>query len=725
MVQISSISSGNPVTIKKLNKYSLSPELFNSSFPFHIVLDEELRILQIGQSLEKILPDLLREHNIADFLYIKLPHRAKLNFNDIIENIQHSFILETTEKKIKLRGGFVFNKKSRELYFLCTPWVMSAAELEEIGLNLNDFPAHDAQYDLLLFNSIKDQNINDINEVTKRLKHRTTELETLNSKLDSIILDKTEYLTDALQKAASSENKLAAILDSIEDVAIFMTNLNGDIISWNSGSKALLGHDDDILGKHFDLIFNNEKYNFNHCKDKIIFQINLNTSEKQERVLNLSSRKLKDSINSGYTFMLEDITQKLKIESIKSDLQKNEQLGQLTGGLAHDFNNLLGIIVASLDTLEDYILPGESPANTLKIALEASIRASDITRALLAISQKSTLILNQHNINNCISQTMELLRASVGRQIILASDLCPSQLVSNIDNSFFSNALLNLVINAKDAILNTEIKSILIKTDIEYIYPESIFNLSPGWYGKVSVTDTGAGIPEEMIDKVQQPFFTTKQNKGTGLGLSMVNSFLKQVGGGVEINSVVGKGTEVALYFPLVEEIARQQEQAELTRIESLHSLKILDTPNDERYEKIVISLSKIMGTKYAFISFVDKERQWFKAIVGSDLTETSLDNSICAHAITSHENIFIAEDLENDQTFCGKKCLALLDINFYCGVQLTDKNGLKMGMLAIAHNDKLDFDDLQMGLLQNYAEMVMQFVYEDLSELEDKITDE
>jgi len=726
MVQISSISRGNPVTIKKLNKHYLRPELFSSSFPFHIVLDKELRVLQFGKSLEKILPFILRGKNIADFLHIKLPSGGELSYNYIIENIHNSFILETTDKKIKLRGGFVSDKKLEKLYLLCTLWVMTAAELEEIGLNMTDFPAHDAQYDYLLFNSIKDQNIDDIKDVTKQLRQRTTELETLNSKLDNIILEKTKYLTDALQKAASSENKLAAILDSIEHVAIFMTNLNGDIISWNSGSKALLGLDeDDILGKHFDLIFDNKKYNFNHCKDKFNFEIKLKTPGYQKRVFNLCSRKLRDEINSGFTFMLEDITQKLKFESVKSDLQKHEQLGQLTGGLAHDFNNLLGIIVASLDTLEDFILPGDGPADILNIAIDASTRASEITRALLSISQKNILIKEDNNINNIIFETMELLRASIGRQIMLTSDLCSRQLLCNIDKSFFTNSLLNLVINAKDAVLNSEIKSILIKSDIAYINPENIFNLSPGWYGKVSVLDTGAGIPEKIINKVREPFFTTKENKGTGLGLSMVYSFLERVDGGVDIKSVVGKGTEVALYFPLVEEFACQQEQAELNRIYSLHSLKILDTPKDERYENIVLKLSQITGAKYAFISFIDKERQWFKAIVGSDLTETSLDDSICAHAITSQNNIFLAEDLDNDPRFSGKNCLGFLGINCYYGACLTDKNGLKMGMLAIAHNDKLSIDDLKMSLLQNYAGRVMQFVYEDLSELEDKITNE
>jgi len=725
MVQISSISHGNPVTIKKLNKYSLSPELFSSAFPFHIVLDKELRVLQIGKSLEKTLPFILRGKNIADFLHLKLPSGGELSYNYIIENIKNSFILETTDKKIKLRGGFVFDKKLEKIYFLCTPWVMTAAEIEEIGLSMTDFPAHDAQYDFLLFNSIKDQNIDDLNDVTKRLKQRTTELETLNSKLDNIILEKTKYLTDALQKAASSEKKLAAILDSIEHVAIFMTNLNGDIISWNSGSKALLGLDDDILGKHFDLIFDNKKYNFNHCKDKFNFEIKLKTPGYQKRVFNLCSRKLRDEINSGFTFMLEDITQKLKFESVKSDLQKHEQLGQLTGGLAHDFNNLLGIIVASLDTLEDFILPGDGPADILNMAVHASARASDITRALLSISQRNMLIKEDHNINNIIVETMELLRASIGRQVMLTSDLCSRQLLCNIDKSFFANSLLNLVINAKHAVLNSEIKSILIKSNIAYINPENILNLSPGWYGKVSVIDTGAGIPEEIINKVREPFFTTKENKGTGLGLSMVYSFLEQVDGRGDINSVVGKGTEVALYFPLVEEFARQQEQAELNRIYSLHSLKILDTPKDERYENIVLKLSQITGAKYAFISFIDKERQWFKAIVGSDLTETSLDNSICAHAITSQNNIFLAEDLDNDPRFSGKNCLSFLGISCYYGACLTDKNGLKMGMLAIAHNDMLIIDDLQMSLLQNYAGRVMQLVYEDLSELEDKITNE
>ncbi len=232
--------------------------------------------------------------------------------------------------------------------------------------------------------------------------------------------------------------------------------------------------------------------------------------------------------------------------------QKMEAVGQLTGGIAHDFNNILFVILANTDALlEDEVF---SPSVTERLGQidKAVQRATGLTRQLLAFSRKQPLRPQLTDLNDIVTDTGNLLRRSLGAQIeikaALADDLC----VVNVDRSQFETALVNLCLNARDAMpdggrLLIETKNVVL--DEEYC----IFNAGavPGTYAMMSVTDAGAGIPAVDLNRVFEPFFTTKEvGKGTGLGLSMVYGFIKQSNGHISIYSEVGHGTSVKLYLP-------------------------------------------------------------------------------------------------------------------------------------------------------------------------------
>jgi signal transduction histidine kinase len=233
--------------------------------------------------------------------------------------------------------------------------------------------------------------------------------------------------------------------------------------------------------------------------------------------------------------------------------QKMEAVGQLTGGLAHDFNNLLAGICASLELMEKRI--GQGRLNDIDkymlIAQDAAKRATALTHRLLAFSRRQTLDPRPTEVNALIAGMSELIQRTVGPSIrlktVVAADLWPAL----VDASQLENALLNLCINARDAMPDGG--SITVETANRTLDAESarVREMPEGQYLCLSVADTGTGMSAEVIAKAFDPFFTTKPlGQGTGLGLSMIYGFTKQSGGQVRVQSTVGQGTIICIYLP-------------------------------------------------------------------------------------------------------------------------------------------------------------------------------
>jgi signal transduction histidine kinase len=232
--------------------------------------------------------------------------------------------------------------------------------------------------------------------------------------------------------------------------------------------------------------------------------------------------------------------------------QKVEALGQITGGISHDFNNLLGVIIGNLDLLQDSLRDDPERTEFVEGALNAALRGAELTKSLLAVARQQPLSARVIDLNERLPGMVAMLQRTLGSDIhittLLADDLWPSQ----ADPSRVEDALLNLAINARDAMPDGG--AIAIETaniGLDEHHPSTPVELTPGDYVVLSVTDTGGGMPPDVIQRATDPFFTTKPlGKGTGLGLSMIYGFAKQSKGHLSIYSELGVGTTVRLYLP-------------------------------------------------------------------------------------------------------------------------------------------------------------------------------
>lgn len=247
-----------------------------------------------------------------------------------------------------------------------------------------------------------------------------------------------------------------------------------------------------------------------------------------------------------------DITERRQAQERMQKAQKMEAIGQLTGGLAHDFNNLLTVIIGNLQLIDGKFQNDEKSAKRVDEAIIAAQKGSDLTRQLLAVARKQELAPAEVNVNQLVTGIEPLLARTIGESIDLKVSTIAGDPLALIDASQLESALLNLVINARDAMemggkLTIETQTMLI----DKAYADQHFDVTPGPYVMVAVTDTGTGMSAEVLEKVFQPFYTTKpQGKGTGLGLSMVYGFIKQSGGHISIYSEVGHGTAVKMFLP-------------------------------------------------------------------------------------------------------------------------------------------------------------------------------
>ena len=240
------------------------------------------------------------------------------------------------------------------------------------------------------------------------------------------------------------------------------------------------------------------------------------------------------------------------IEQQLRQTQKMEAMGQLTGGIAHDFNNLLGVIVANGDLLLDAVKGNPEQTELANEILSSALHGAELTHRLLAFARQQPLTLQTVDLNAHLPRVITILKRTLGEAINITTRIGGGLWETRIDPSQVENALLNLAINARDAMPNggtLTIETANAQLDEHYavLHPEVV----PGDYAMLSMTDTGTGMPPEVVERAMEPFFTTKEpGKGAGLGLSMVYGFVKQSGGHLNIYSDVGIGTTIRLYLP-------------------------------------------------------------------------------------------------------------------------------------------------------------------------------
>ncbi|WP_296513669.1 ATP-binding protein [Rhodopseudomonas sp.] len=278
--------------------------------------------------------------------------------------------------------------------------------------------------------------------------------------------------------------------------------------------------------------------------------------------------------------------------------QKMEAVGQLTGGIAHDLNNILTVIVGNIELLVEGVADRPQLAALAKMVDDAAARGADLTQRLLAFARKQPLQPREVDVNALVFEATNLLRPTLGDHVEIAMVLARDMPRALIDPSQLSNALLNLALNARDAMgkggkLSIETSNVVLEDGCEICND----GVKPGPYVLIAVTDTGHGIPAAILDLVCEPFFTTKEvGKGSGLGLSMVLGFVKQSGGHIRIESDEGLGTTIRIYLPQATGVA--QSAAVVTSPASVEGARetILVVEDDELVRNFVIAQIQNLG---------------------------------------------------------------------------------------------------------------------------------
>ena len=373
---------------------------------------------------------------------------------------------------------------------------------------------------------------------------------------------------------ASEEATFIRLLEGIRDCAIYMIDRNGRVTSWNAGAERIKGYSAaEIIGRHFSEFYTPE----DRAAGLPTFALTTATKAGKFEGEGWRMRKdgtkfwasvLIDAIREGgelvgFAKITRDMTERQAMQEQLHQSQKMEAIGQLTGGVAHDFNNLLTVILGNLDTLSQQVPPEQARwRRAIDQAMRASERAANLTQQLLAFARRQPLKPKAVAINGLLSRWTELVRRTLPEAISIRRIEDTEAGSAEVDQNQLENALLNLAVNARDAMPNGG--TLTVETARALIQAHDVnipFDLKAGDYAVICVSDTGIGMSQEVLERAFEPFFTTKPlGQGTGLGLSQVFGFVKQSGGNVKMYSRPGHGTTIKIYLPRMSEQALVEE---------------------------------------------------------------------------------------------------------------------------------------------------------------------
>ena len=426
---------------------------------------------------------------------------------------------------------------------------------------------------------------------------------------------------DTHQALNQSEQGFRRLVEAVVDYAIFQLDRDGVVSTWNPGAQRIKGYTaNEIVGKHFSCFYTDED------QAKGIPKQALATAVKEGRFEAEAWRVRKDGSKFfasvvidpifddageviGFAKVTRDVTERMKnqiaLKEAQEQLtaaQKMEAVGQLSGGIAHDFNNLMMIVLGNLETAQRHAPDNPNLQRSLKNAMRGAQRASSLTSRLLAFSRRQPLNPKAMDLNTFLPGAVDFIQRSLGEMIDVQSVGSAGLWLVEVDPNHLETALLNLAINARDAMpeggkLTLEAHNTFIDSHYCRTNPE----FSVGQYVVLCISDTGQGMTADVLSRAFEPFFTTKETgQGTGLGLSQVYGFVKQSGGHVKIYSEPLQGTTVKIYLPRVADSFEEDDVADAL-IEGEQDETILVVEDDSDVRAYLAEV--LLGLKYRVLT--------------------------------------------------------------------------------------------------------------------------
>jgi PAS domain S-box-containing protein len=458
-----------------------------------------------------------------------------------------------------------------------------------------------------------------------------------------ITRDMTEQREAHLQ-LLDAERRFRLLVEGVTDYAIFMLDPEGKVANWNPGAERIKGyHPDEIVGEHFSRFYTPEDFRAGVPKRA------LETARETGRYEAEGWRVRKDGTRFwasvvldavrdeqgeliGFAKVTRDMTEKretqLRLEESREQLfraQKMEALGQLTGGLAHDFNNLLTAILGACELGLRNVKDAEKVKKMLEGVRGSAQRGANLTRQLLAFARAQPLEIKEIDLKQFFADVATLVRPSLRSDIEVVTEISDQLWPVDADTGALELALLNLAFNARDAMKEGGTLRISAHNDVLDGKPEGL----RGEHVVLSVSDTGAGMPPEVMDRVFEPFFTTKSfGEGTGLGLSQVFGFTKQIGGATVVESEVGKGSTFILYLP-----ASHRESTRVNGDKAIGRVLIVED------DKFVAELAADMLAELGFESSVaHSAKEALERLAGGDRPKLVFSDVVMPGGITGVE---------------------------------------------------------------------------------------
>jgi two-component system cell cycle sensor histidine kinase/response regulator CckA len=382
---------------------------------------------------------------------------------------------------------------------------------------------------------------------------------------------------------------------------IYRSSLDGKFLDVNPALTAMLGYDsaDDVLAldpkkdvflvpdEHTRLM---QEFHRSGRLDSI--EVKWKRKDGNAITVRVSGRAVTtpEEPDEVLEIIAEDVTERRVLEDQFRQAQKMEAVGRLAGGVAHDFNNLLMVISGYTEVMLEQLEPNSTLHQKALAVQQAADRATTLTRQLLAFSRKQMLELKVVDVNTIVSDIERLLRPLIGENVELTTKLGASRGHTRADAGQLEQVIMNLVVNAKDAMAEggkITIQTANVTLDDSYRREHTFIQTGP--YVLLSVTDTGAGMSKETQSRIFEPFFTTKEKgKGTGLGLSTVYGIIKQSGGYVFVQSELGQGTTFRIYLPQVDDPAESTRPARPTDEAGRGSETVLLVEDEESVRQLV-----------------------------------------------------------------------------------------------------------------------------------------